>query len=216
MSAPRRTALLFTHDSFLDIMFNMVGGLVLLAIMSALASGGIRTKGDLPVVETIEAKDVLLIQFECRNGRVLAYYDEEVQKKFLETFQALDSDEKFRSAMKKWNDEKQGNAAYWCELSEKKIGDRSFLQVAFHPREAPPPDDDAAIRAILERIKSANPTKKIVAHFQVREDSFAAFHRARDVAEAQGVPYSLRFQTGRDDLWYVLFGGGGPGGITIH
>jgi len=174
-------------DSFLDIVTNVVGGLILIAVVTVLGAGDIKVNLGTPVLHAApkEAERVVL---ECRGGRVAK----------LPVKAAMD---RIEQALAVTRGEQIDVRDFDYLLGSRDFGDALFrvkvrlnpeagtVFMAYEPRAEEQGEDVATLRRdgseYRQLLKRLDPRAHYL-FFIVREDGFDVFREARALARARG------------------------------
>ena len=173
-------------DSFLDIVTNVVGVLILVAVVTVLSAGDITiSTGATALRQPQPAAARILI--ECARGEVF-FVDEKTNAT------------KARAAVEAWQEEVEDPEmdSLFAQFTERDIGDpthRVFAQLAengmawvYALREGARGDARKDVErgrgAFAEMLAEADEDSYV--YFVVHDDSFEAFRAARDLAQAKG------------------------------
>jgi hypothetical protein len=191
---------LLSLDSFLDIVTNVVGVLILVAVVTVLGAGDVAISSGAGAMRAIEPSAPRTL-FECRNGEMY-FVDEDAHRErvvaemervhggppttpgeviaTLESFDIGDGTHRVRARALA-----EGGIAWIYELRR---GARGESKAAIE-------DPDSA----FQRRLAAAGTGGFV-YFVVDENSFELFRRARDLARARGVAVGWLPVAGKDPL----------------
>jgi hypothetical protein len=199
--APKRFGL--SLDSFLDILTNVVGVLVLIAMVIVVNAGGLSVSLGTPMVHS-PAEDCQRILLEIRGNRLVhvdekqlyGLFEDHTRRHFNKDFKALDADE-FEALPTLFEQHDVGNEFYCVRphieerLSFIEDGVRSvkFLTFTFEPRNRSQGESLAEIRrpgsdyeSLIEKLDST----RHYLYFFVQPDSFETFRAARQIARSRG------------------------------
>lgn len=196
----RRKNLMLSFDSFLDIVTNVVGVMVLIAIVTVVNAAGMTVSLGMPMARPApETSD--RISLECRGNRVVRIDEDELNRLFEEavlehtgkTWEDLDFDEADQ-VPKLFDNRDIGNSFYRIkfELTEFSTGFSRVKRPAwiFEPRQAVQGESVGEFReetsAYQQLLTSLDATKHYL-FFTVHPDSFEAFRAARRIARRRGL-----------------------------
>lgn len=193
-------------DSFLDIVTNSLGLLILVALLSAFSAQGVQISLGTPIMTDADA-DMEVVQFQVVNGRIIPveieYWDPQIDEFFTVT-----ADQQSLAA--RFNADGLSNGFHTVEF---KPGEPGLLGIGgsfvLRPVASDTGDDVAALddpsSEFATRINELDPDRQWV-YFLVSSESFEEFRKFREYVKLQGFEVGwMPYQTGRD----LEFGPGG-------
>jgi hypothetical protein len=209
----RRRNVGLSLDSFLDIVTNVVGVLILLAVVTVLSAGNVELSMGTPILhDPPEGTDRAM--FECRKNRVLRVDEDEIHDAVTRLLDAQPGG-KFRSLddlQRQLREHDVGNRLFRLEVS----GGARGLVSTIKPRRATQGETIQQLKAASSGFRRALAKLSPRTHylyFVVREDSFKVFREARRIAHAAG------FSTGWDPLKRkeaITFSPHGKSGVAVQ
>jgi hypothetical protein len=197
-------------DSFLDIVTNVAGVLILVAVVTVLSAGDISMSLGTPILHPAPAGAEPIL-FECKNQRISRLPERELNRQF-------DRLKRERGADKVTVDDVEQllsagilrDAAYRVRL--RIVGGTPLI--LFEPRYPVQGETTAELQApnsaYRSYLKGLDPEVQYL-YFLVREDSFDVFREARKVAAGAGLQVGWHPKQSHEPL---LFGGPSPGAVS--
>ena len=202
----RRMASSGSLDSFLDIVTNSLGLLILVALLSAFSAQGVKVSLGTPIMTDADAS-MEVVQFQVVNGRIIPvdmdYWDPQIDQFFTPT-----SDQ--QSLAMRFNAEGLSNGFHTVEF---KPGEPGLFGIGGSFALTPIADDTGDEVAALDdpssefvtRIGELDPDQQWV-YFLVSSESFEEFREFREYVKQQGFEVGwMPYQNGRS----LEFGPGG-------
>jgi hypothetical protein len=197
-------------DSFLDIVTNVAGVLILVAVVTVLSAGDVSMSLGTPILHAAN-EGAARILFECRAGRISRLPEREFTREIERLSKELGEQGLTQDAVEKMLDSGTlRDAAYRVRLRVTN-GAPMFL---FEPRYAEQGETVGEIKlgsSEYRRYLSLLNPKLDYLYFIVREDGFDVFREARKVAAKLGLQVGWYPKQSREPL---LFGGVGPGTVS--
>lgn len=210
----RRHPLSLTHDSFLDVVSNVVGVLVLVAIAVILNARDVKIDLGAPVVRAPPQASTRVI-FECSRGRIYRLDDQGLHK-ISDVYTEQHPAAKKRSftpteRQRLFERDDVGNALYRIKIPD---AESSALQLEL--RETAAGENSLEILAAGSAFRAELAPLTPATHwvfFIVRNDSFEMFRGARTLAVAQGLSVGWDPKQSGAPLY---FGDEAPGGVSTQ
>ena len=188
----------FSLDSFLDIVTNVVGVLVLVAMVTVLSAGNISVPSGATAMTAPRPSAARLI-FECAGDEVFFVDEEGNGRRVVDEVKRADKRRLSRDDL-------------IAILEEKDVGDATFrvradrlergvawvydLRPGAHGERAEDLDrPESEFQRLLAGLERGG-----FAYFVVHDDGFEAFHKARDIARARGVSVGWHPVEGREPV----------------
>ena len=172
-------------DSFLDIVSNVVGVLVLVALVTVLGAGEIAVSG--PAVKTASPGTARRVLFECRGDRLLVVDEEGNGRRVAEVVagRSLPTPLSADVLAPQQLGQVVGDASHRVE-AEVLPGGLAWVYTARDGAPGEGPDalgrPDSRFREVLRGLEPGG-----FAYFVVHDDGFEVFRRAREVVAAEGI-----------------------------
>lgn len=206
-------------DSFLDIVTNVIGFLVLVALIAAISSQNMAILLSTPIVRAPPAGSERVL-FECRHNRILQIDEDKIHQNIRDALRqskptgGSKRDISELPALLQQAD--VGDAFYRARAEVLREGTSSMaakLVLIFEPRSAEQGEPIEALRqptsSFAAFIRSVD-AKKHFAYFIVRQDSFEVFREARQIARDHGLAVGWAPQPLDEELRFTeggAFGG---------
>jgi len=183
-------------DSFLDIVTNVIGFLVLVALMAAIGSQNMSVLLGTPIVRAPPAGATRVL-FECRHNRILRIDEDKINQSIHECLRqrgpAGDSKLGISEIPALLQQADAGDVSYRVRAEVRRDGtsaNEPKLDLIYEPRAAQQGESIEASRqaasAYVKCVRSLD-AKKHFAYFIVRQDSFEVFREARKIARDHGL-----------------------------
>jgi hypothetical protein len=180
-------------DSFLDIVTNVIGFLVLVALLAAIGSQNMSVLLGTPIIRAAPAGAARVL-FECRHNRVQQIDDETINRTILQALRPLRTESGAQLDISQLPAVLQqtdvGDAFYRARAKVEQQAGAAELVLIYEPRSARQGEPLDDLRLPTSRygaiIRSLDPQKHFV-YFIVRQDSFEVFREARALARDQGL-----------------------------
>jgi hypothetical protein len=176
---------MFSLDSFLDIVTNVVGVLVLVAMVTVLSAGKISVPSGATAMTAPKPRAARLL-FECVGDEVLFVDEEGNGRRVVEEVGGADGKGLSRDDLVSLLDQKDvGDGTYRvrADTLDKGLAWVYSIRPGAHGDRAADLDrEDSLFQRQLARLERGG-----FAYFVVHDDAFEAFKKARDIARARGV-----------------------------
>lgn len=194
-------------DSFLDIVTNSLGLLILVALLSAFSTQGVKIRLGTPIMtEAPESQE--LVSFEIRGGRIAPIEDEPLLAEIRE-FVVLDGSAQITYA-EEFNRRQRSDGYHRLELVPGYLGGLLDSGYKLHPTNHLG-DPVEALRdrtsVVGNKLSKLDPRQHWL-YFHVRSDSFEELREARLIAAELGFDVGWRPLTLDDEMEFTLGGGG--------
>ncbi|MBM4090825.1 MAG: hypothetical protein FJ276_15590 [Planctomycetes bacterium] len=214
----RRNPLLPSFDSFLDIVTNVVGVMVLIVIATLVNAGDMQVSLGTPVLRD-PPESASRLFFECRGGRVVRLDEQELDRLFRAAVQqhlgkTLDQFdfESVDELPRLFEEHDIGDACYRIKVEVRQFLTSKSLVWVYEPRPDAPGESLAEIHrkgsAYQRALAPLHPRQHFL-FFTVRPDSFETFRAARRLARASGL--SVGWYPRALDEPLIFSSGGGVG-----
>jgi hypothetical protein len=185
-------------DSFLDIITNVVGVLVLVAVVTMLSSGNISVPSGATAMVAPKASASRLL-FECAGDEVMLLDEEGNARRVLDEVQRSGVENITRDALVALLDDQDvGDATHRVRADRLERGIAwvySLRPGARGERVHELDRDGSTYRRQLAALERGG-----FAYFIVHDDSFEAFRKARDIARARGISVGWHPVEGREPV----------------
>lgn len=179
-------------DSFLDIITNVLGLLILICAMTIISSRDVQISLGTPIMAEVD-DDLDRVCFECRGNRLLPLDDDFRRDEIKEILESdiSSSERRERIAALSRASPTNGFHRFELELREIEFLNRTIrgVKMTITPVDEPVGDTLSQLRRpqseLSKRLSKMNPRKHWL-YFIVRTDSFEAFRAARKHAKKQG------------------------------
>ena len=215
---PQEMGISTSLDSFLDIITNVLGLLILICALTIISTQDIQISLGTPIMADVD-DDLERVCFECRDNRLVPldsdYRSDEIKAVFSSGVSS--SERKRKIAALNGSSSSNGFHQFEVKIREIDLGSQTLrmMEIVVTPVEEPVGDTLSQMRKpdseLNKRLSKMNP-KKHWLYFVVRTDSFEAFRAARKYAKKQG--FQVGWTPYKPKKPIVFSSSGGLGGKT--
>lgn len=200
-------------DSFLDIITNVLGLLILICALTIISSRDIQISLGTPIMADVD-DDLERVCFECRGNRLLPLDDDFRRDEIKEILNADLSSSERRARIEALNRSSPTNGFHRFELELREIEfvGRTIrgVKMTVTPVDEPVGDTLSQMRRpqseLSQRLSKMDPRKHWL-YFIVRTDSFEAFRAARKHAKKRGFQVGWTPHEPKKPIVFSPFGG---------
>ncbi len=223
---PGRTEM--SIDSILDIITNVVGVMILVAVAAAISSQGMQISVGLPRLQD-PPRQARRILFECAGDRVIPVDEEKIDAQIMAWIEACKQRDGKAPDLEQWpdvfNQQDFGDACYRVTVRISRglrmeqgrivvVQSPDFLYTLRDPQAGENQREIQSPNSVYQRTLQGLGASEHFLFFAVREDSFEVFRLARKIARRKGLAVGWHPRAGTEPL--TLSAGGGVGDKVQH